>query len=52
MPLKRKKRKEVRPQLDGLWKVPMEGGQSKVLSLVAFERRRKNILFTSSHFPL
>jgi hypothetical protein len=33
---------EGRPQFDGQWKVPC---------LVAFGRRRRNILFTSFYFP-
>jgi hypothetical protein len=37
--------------LGGQWKVPMLGGPWKVPSLVTFGTRRRNILFTSFHFP-
>jgi hypothetical protein len=32
--------------LGGPWKVPMFGGLWKVPSLIAFERKRRNIFFT------
>jgi len=57
---KKERRGEGRPRLRGQWKVPklggqwgniFLGGQWKVPSLVTFGRKRRNILFTSFHFP-
>jgi hypothetical protein len=39
------------PMLGGQWGGILLGGQWKVPSLVAFGKRRKNILFTFFHFP-
>ncbi len=48
---KEKEEGEGRSQFGGIWKVLSLVAFEETSCLVAFGRRRKNILFTSFHFP-